>query len=177
MQEKYNCHAMPRIGTIYTPFTVETAPMHWKLAEDAFGRIVIENEFAPGLRGIARQKYSHYMLFYGFHESESFNDPYKCKLTMETEEGELGVFVTRSSERPSGLGFCVVKLLRVHKKDCYYPTMLWVKNVEMADGSPLYDIKPYDPIDNVEDAASGRVGSMISSLLKKQSYLSSGPRV
>jgi len=122
------------IGTISTPFKKkEGMPIQSRLAKGAKGRIELKEEFVPGLLDL--DGFSHIFLVYYFHESNGFELQVKPFL----DENKHGVFATRAPKRPNAIGMSVVKLLRVDKN------ILEVENVDMLDGTPLLDIKPYIP--------------------------------
>lgn len=122
------------IGTIFTPFkSKEGMPIQSRLAKGARGRIELEEEFVPGLLDL--DGFSHIFLVYYFHESNGFDLQVKPFL----DDNKHGVFATRAPKRPNGIGMSVVKLLHVDKN------ILEVENVDMLDGTPLLDIKPYVP--------------------------------
>jgi tRNA-Thr(GGU) m(6)t(6)A37 methyltransferase TsaA len=104
----------------------------------------IDPEYAPGLRDL--EGFSHVWLLYRFHKSESYELLTKPFLDKEKK----GVFATRYCRRPNNIGLSVVKLLSVKAG------VLEVSGVDMLDGTPLLDIKPYVPrFDIRADARDG----------------------
>ncbi|MCJ7734344.1 MAG: tRNA (N6-threonylcarbamoyladenosine(37)-N6)-methyltransferase TrmO, partial [Anaerolineales bacterium] len=79
--------------------------------------------------------FSHLVLIYQFHKSKGFNLQTKPFL----DNQKHGVFATRAPNRPNAIGFSVVKLLAVKGN------ILEIENVDILDGTPLLDIKPYVP--------------------------------
>lgn len=120
------------IGIISTPFKNRSeAPRQTVYSDGAKGKIKIFGEYIKGLKGI--EKYKYLILIFYFHRSKGYN-----LLTVPPHSNEeKGVFATRSPNRPNPLGFSVVKLLKVG------PNYLEVENVDMVDGTPIIDIKPY----------------------------------
>ncbi|GET20694.1 tRNA-Thr(GGU) m(6)t(6)A37 methyltransferase TsaA [Prolixibacter denitrificans] len=108
-------------------------PIQSRLAKGIKGRIELKEEFVPGLLDL--DGFSHIFLVYYFHESNGFELQVKPFL----DDNKHGVFATRAPKRPNGIGMSVVKLLHVDKN------ILEVENVDMLDGTPLLDIKPYIP--------------------------------
>jgi len=122
------------IGTIFTPFkSKEGMPIQSRLAKGIKGRIELKEEFVPGLLDL--DGFSHIFLVYYFHESNGFELQVKPFL----DDEKHGVFATRAPKRPNAIGMSVVRLLRIDNN------ILEVENVDMLDGTPLLDIKPYVP--------------------------------
>ena len=122
------------IGTIFTPFkSKEGMPIQSALAKGAKGRIELKEEFVPGLLDL--DGFSHIILVYYFHESRDF----KLQVKPFLEDKKHGVFATRAPKRPNPIGISVVKLLRVDNN------ILEVENIDVLNGTPLLDIKPYIP--------------------------------
>ena len=120
------------IGIINTPYkTDENAPRQAANSHD-MGEVVVNPELAEGLEGI--EKFQYLILIFNFHLAPV---PEKPKVFSWRDGVERGVFATRSPHRPNPLGFSIVKLLRREG------THLFVEGVDMLDGTPLLDIKPY----------------------------------
>ena len=101
-------------------------------------------EFAAGLKDI--EAFSHLLIFYYYHGIEG----YALIDTPPFMKTPRGIFSIRSPRRPNHIGLTVVKLQE--RKD----NTLKVTNIDMRDGTPLLDIKPYIPdIDSVADAKTG----------------------
>jgi len=114
--------------------------------EDVESRIVIAPEFADGLEGI--DDFSHIIVLCYLHRRAGEKDR---QLQVHPEQREdlplVGVFATRSPKRPNPIALTVVPLLR--RKG----NVLVVKRLDMADGTPVLDIKPYLPNgDRIENA-------------------------
>jgi tRNA-Thr(GGU) m(6)t(6)A37 methyltransferase TsaA len=123
---------MHPVGFVRTPFT-ETSqiPKGRGAKHEAEGFIEIEPEFAPGLADI--EGFSHLYVIWVFHES----DGYELMFTPPDDDRTHGVFATRSPRRPNPLGLTVVRLLAREGR------VLRVGGVDMLDGTPVLDIKPY----------------------------------
>jgi tRNA-Thr(GGU) m(6)t(6)A37 methyltransferase TsaA len=122
------------IGTIETPWkTKEGMPIQASGAEGVKGKILLNEEFLPGIKDL--EGFSHIMLLYYFHQSKGFSLQIKPFL----ENAIRGVFATRAPKRPNAIGVSVVKLVNVEEN------VLCIENVDMLDGTPLLDIKPYIP--------------------------------
>lgn len=90
-------------------------------------------EFAAGLKDLSG--FSHVILLYHFHlvqETQLIVTPFMDVIPR-------GVFATRAPKRPNPIGLSVVKLLRVERN------ILHIENVDIVDGTPLLDVKPYVP--------------------------------
>jgi len=124
-------HMRP-IGYARTPFT-ETAdvPKGPGTRHEADGILEILPEFEPGLLDI--EGFSHLYVLWVFHRSET------VALTgiPPTDDRPHGVFATRSPYRPNPIGLTVVELRR---RD---GAALHVRGVDMLDGTPILDLKPY----------------------------------
>lgn len=108
-------------------------PIQSRLAKGAKGRIELKEEFVPGLLDL--DGFSHIILVYYFHESKDF----RLQVEPFLENKKHGVFATRAPKRPNAIGMSVVKLLRIDNN------ILEVENIDVLDGTPLLDIKPYIP--------------------------------
>lgn len=97
------------------------------------GKIILEEEWVPGLLDLSG--FSHIILIYHFHQSLDYR--LQTIPFMDTEPH--GVFATRAPQRPNAIGLSVVKLLSV------VHNILEIENVDIIDGTPLLDIKPYIP--------------------------------
>jgi tRNA-Thr(GGU) m(6)t(6)A37 methyltransferase TsaA len=120
------------IGVIRSGHTEsEKAPIQPVYSEGCQGRAEVFPEFAAGLRDL--DGFSHIYLLYHFHEAE----PSQLIVKPFLQDVERGVFSTRKPCRPNPIGLSIVKLLR--RED----NILYLDNVDILDGTPLLDIKPY----------------------------------
>ncbi|HEY1648375.1 MAG TPA: tRNA (N6-threonylcarbamoyladenosine(37)-N6)-methyltransferase TrmO [Terracidiphilus sp.] len=121
------------IAYVRTPYTETSAiPKGLGAKHDADGVIEFLREFEAGLADI--EGFSHLFVLWVFDRSEDFD------LTARPpSDGSRphGVFATRSPRRPNPIGLTVVELLRREG------TSLHVRGVDMLDGTPVLDIKPY----------------------------------
>ena len=122
------------IGIIHTPFQeTENTPIQSSRSE-ATGVVEVFPEYLEGLEGV--EEFSHLILVYVFHRSP---DQVILKVKPFLDDRMHGVFATRYPNRPNPLGLSVVRLVnRMENK-------LEVLGVDMLDGTPLLDIKPYVP--------------------------------
>ena len=122
------------IGTIHTPFKdTRDMPIQTKGGKGIRGAIKIKPSFAEGLKDI--EGFSHIILIYNFHRSKK----YSLVVRPFLDDKLHGVFATRAPERPNPIGMSVVRLKKVEGR------VLHVEDVDMVDGTPLLDIKPYIP--------------------------------
>lgn len=123
------------IGIIRTPHkNLEGMPIQPSGAQGILGTVEVEESFREGLLDL--DGFSHIYLLYFFHLSKSFNLVVKPFL----DNTPHGVFATRAPKRPNPIGISVVSLLGVDDRT------LRVEGVDMADGTPLLDIKPSDRV-------------------------------
>ncbi|MDY0109843.1 MAG: tRNA (N6-threonylcarbamoyladenosine(37)-N6)-methyltransferase TrmO [Candidatus Krumholzibacteria bacterium] len=120
------------IGVIRSGHTVaEKTPIQPVYAADCLGRIEVFPQFAEGLRDL--DGFSHIYLIYHFHGAE----PPQLLVKPFLQDEERGVFATRAPRRPNAIGLSVVELLRCEG------SVLHVAGVDVLDGTPLLDVKPY----------------------------------
>lgn len=135
------------IGVIHTPHTDSAAtPRQPSYAEGVSGTVELFPEYEEGLRGIERYDYV-YLIF----AMDRAGAP-KLSATPPGETESRGIFATRSPRHPNGMGLSLVRVVGREGRT------LKIEDVDMLDGTPLLDIKPYSPaIDIRESAASGRM--------------------
>jgi tRNA-Thr(GGU) m(6)t(6)A37 methyltransferase TsaA len=132
------------IGVIRTPHTaIAGMPVQNVGAEDIQGTIELAPEYAAGLRDL--EGFSHLILLFHMHEMQGF--ALSVRSFIEGPNGpERGLFATRSPKRPNPIGFTVVRLIAIAG------ATLTVSGVDMLDGTPVLDIKPYIPAFDARDA-------------------------
>lgn len=122
------------IGVIHSPFKEPGGtPIQPKAAAGARGRVEIFHEYAEGLEDL--EGFSHIMLIYHFHLSGG----YLLKVRPYLDDAPRGLFSTRAPARPNPIGISVVGL------DGIDGLNLLVRDIDIVDGTPLLDIKPYVP--------------------------------
>ena len=124
---------MQEIGVIHSPFTEKSQTPIQASRSQARGTVEIYPEYAEGLQDI--EGHSHIFLIYAFHESSGYSLLVKPFL----DDRLHGLFATRYPYRPNPIGLSIVRLLE--KED----NVLRIEGVDMLDGTPLLDIKPYVP--------------------------------
>jgi tRNA-Thr(GGU) m(6)t(6)A37 methyltransferase TsaA len=126
--------SMNSIGVIRTPFkTLEGMPIQPSGAEQFNGQVVLDPRYEEGLADV--EGFSHLFLIYLFHRSRGFQLSVKPFL----DDRQRGLFATRAPRRPNPIGLSIVTLLRREKN------VLHVGHIDVLDGTPLLDIKPYVP--------------------------------
>lgn len=144
-----------KIATIYTSFKEKFGiPRQSGRCKNLLGKIVFEPEYRndDALRCI--EDFSHLWLIFDF--SQNHRERFSPTIRPPRLGGNkrVGVFASRSPFRPNNLGLSSVKLLKVEKtKDC--GTVLIVDGVDILDGTPIYDVKPYLLTDCHLDAKVG----------------------
>jgi tRNA (adenine37-N6)-methyltransferase len=133
------------IGTICSPFkNVQGMPIQPTGARGVAGKVLIEGKYRKGLKDL--EGFSHIILIYHLHRTEG----YALRVRPFLDDSEHGIFACRSPRRPNPIGFSVVKLIRVAG------LVLHIEDVDIVDGTPLLDIKPYVPLfDSVSDVKTG----------------------
>ena len=122
------------IGIIHTPFkTPEGMPIQPAGAGGIKGRVEIFGAYKDGLKDL--KGFSHILLLYHFHQSKGFD----LHVVPFMDSQIRGVFSTRAPRRPNPIGMSLVKLMKIEGR------MLHIENVDILDGTPLLDIKPYVP--------------------------------
>jgi tRNA-Thr(GGU) m(6)t(6)A37 methyltransferase TsaA len=132
-KNKVTEYIMHPIGVIHSPFTEKDQSPIQASRSLAIGLVEVYPEFTDGLEDI--EELSHIHLFYVFHKSPGYTLQVKPFL----DDHEHGVFATRYPCRPNPLGISTVRLLFRQKN------ALTIEGVDVLDGTPLLDIKPYVP--------------------------------
>ena len=123
------------IGVIHSPYRrPEDAPRRPRSFPAAKATVKVFARYRAGLRDL--RGFSHVLLVYHLHLSRGYD--LVCLPFLDPKR-RRGVFATRYPRRPNPIGISVVRLLKVRKDG------LEVSHVDMVDGSPLLDIKPYIP--------------------------------
>jgi tRNA-Thr(GGU) m(6)t(6)A37 methyltransferase TsaA len=122
------------IGVIHSPFKEpKGTPIQPAGAKGIDGTVEVFPEYAEGLKDV--EGFSHIILIYHFHLSQG--SPLKVKPYMDNEAH--GVFAMRDPSRPNPIGISIVRLISVEEN------ILHIQDVDIVDGTPLLDIKPYVP--------------------------------
>lgn len=133
------------IGLIHSPFIdVEGMPIQPSGAVGVKGTVELDADFAAGLKDL--DGFSHIMLIYHLHLSEG----YSLEVIPFLDDVRRGIFATRSPRRPNPIGLSVVRLMGMSGG------ILSIEDVDVLDGTPLLDIKPFVP--SFDNREAQRVG-------------------
>jgi tRNA-Thr(GGU) m(6)t(6)A37 methyltransferase TsaA len=133
------------IGVVRSPFTRrEDTPSQPYRSDGACGTVSVDPEYARGLRDL--EGFSHIILICHLHRSAG----YELEIVPRRETELRGLFATRSPRRPNPIGLSVVRLISVEG------TTLTVEDLDLLDGTPVLDIKPF--VGELGDSNSVRRG-------------------
>ena len=133
------------IGVIHSEFTdTKNTPAQGIFAKDDRGEVEVFPQYTAGLKDI--DCFSHIILIYHYHLSKGYS-----LISMPfLEDKEHGIFSIRHFNRPNPIGMSIVRLEKVRGN------ILEISEVDIIDGTPLLDIKPFVPLfDNRLYARSG----------------------
>jgi tRNA (adenine37-N6)-methyltransferase len=126
--------SMTPIGSIHSPYhDIAGMPIQPNGARGTRGGIEIFAPFAGGLQDL--DGFERIILIYAFHQCADHQLVVKPFL----DTTPRGIFATRSPKRPNSIGLSIVRLLEVNGR------MLTIEDIDVLDGTPLLDIKPYVP--------------------------------
>jgi len=149
------------IGVIHSPFTdIEGMPIQPTGAFGIKGTVEVFPEFVEGLKDL--EGFSHVILLYHFHRVQGA----KLVVTPFMDSRPHGVFATRAPKRPNPIGLSIVRLLGIEQN------ILRIENVDILDGTPLLDIKPYVP--EFDQPPADRMGWLEQAKGRVQSKRSDG---
>lgn len=136
------------IGIIHTDYTKQTGvPIQSIYAdEDAVAWIELDEKYVEGLADL--EGFSHLHLLFYLDRSEGYN----LSVTPFKDTVQHGLFATRSPRRPNPIGLSIVRLERIKGN------ILHIKQADMIEGTPLLDIKPFNP--DVDHRSDCRIGWM-----------------
>jgi tRNA (adenine37-N6)-methyltransferase len=148
------------IGIVRSPHTdAASTPKQSESARGITGRVELAPEFAPGLADIA--EFDYVWLLVHMHRVQEgralwvppdAGEQPEFPLQVVTARGEPahGVFATRAPYRPNPIGLSLVRLVRIEG------TTLHIEDVDLLDGTPVLDIKPYVP--KLDNRQTERIG-------------------
>ena len=136
---------MHQIGIIHSPYREKNdIPIQGRFKDNVEAWVELKEKYVKGLKDL--DKFSHAIILYYFHKSDKETIEGKPFL----EEVEHGIFAIRSPNRPNHIGFSVVKIKHIKENKLYFT------QVDMIDGTPVLDIKPYVKyFDSRENVVSG----------------------
>ncbi len=150
---------MTPIGIIHSPFAdLRGMPIQPPGGSASRGTVEVFEPYQRGLRDL--EGFSHIFLLYVFHRSRSFD----LEVVPFMDAQPRGLFATRAPNRPNPIGMSVVQLDKIEAGT------LHIRNLDILDGTPLLDIKPYVPNFDVQrnvrtgwlEKAKGRVARRVS---------------
>ena len=152
------------IGLMHSPYKQKFAiPRQPGLVKSAVGSIEFLADYADpnALRGI--EQFSHLWLIFQFHHTTDQGWTPMVRPPRLGGNKKLGVFATRSTFRPNNMGLSVVEFDSVEHKN----GKLWlhVRGMDLLDGTPILDIKPYVPYADSISAATGGFAQQAPSLM------------
>ena len=122
------------IGIIYSPFKEpKGTPIQPKAAKGVKGKIEIYPDYVEALKDL--EGFSYIILLYYFHLVKG----YKLLVKPFMDDKFHGLFATRAPARPNPIGLSIVELIEIKEN------FLFINDVDIVDGTPLLDIKPYVP--------------------------------
>jgi tRNA-Thr(GGU) m(6)t(6)A37 methyltransferase TsaA len=122
------------IGIIHSPFMEpEGMPVQPARGAGVEGTVEVFEDFHAGLKDL--DGFSHIILLYHLHRSRAFD----LQVVPFMDSELRGLFATRAPRRPNPIGLSVVQL------DKIVDGVLYIRNMDILDGTPLLDIKPYLP--------------------------------
>jgi tRNA-Thr(GGU) m(6)t(6)A37 methyltransferase TsaA len=134
------------IGVVHSPF---------KAPQDVMGYVEVTREYVEGLRDV--DGFSHLILIYHCHLAQD----YSLLVRPFLDKRLHGVFSTRAPSRPNPVGVSVVRLTRMEKN------VLHIQDVDIIDGTPLLDIKPFVP--DFDQRKAERIGWLTGKVDKMHS--------
>lgn len=145
MSDSQPAIAFRPIGVIRTPFgDTEGMPVQAVGAVGVRGRIELDPSLVEGLADL--DGFSHLILIYQFHQTGAM----RLTVTPFLDVRPHGVFATRSPARPNPIGISTVRLVAIEGSE------LVIEDVDILDGTPLLDMKPYVP--GLDDRAGAKTG-------------------
>lgn len=149
------------IGVVHSPFkTPQDVPIQAAAAGGFKGSVEVAEKYAEGLRDV--EGFSHLILVYHCHLAQ----PHSLLVKPFLDDKLHGVFATRAPSRPNPIGFSIVRLNEREKN------MLHIQDVDILDGTPLLDIKPFVPAFDKRNAT--RIGWLTEQIGKMHSSRDDG---
>lgn len=152
-------HEIQPIGTIHSPHeNIRDMPIQPRGAAGIEGRVLVDDVYMEGLQDL--EGFSHIYLIYCFHKTERT----QLRVIPFMDSQPRGVFSTRSPLRPNHIGLSIVRLKKIEGNT------LVVQDIDILDGTPLLDIKPYiKKFDAVADSRSGWLQASEEDIKNKRS--------
>lgn len=153
-------HSVSPVGFVRSCFKEKFAiPRQPQLAPAARGVLELVAPFDQGEAVQGLEQVSHVWLLFLFHLALEDKPRLKVRPPRLGGNQSMGVFATRATHRPNGIGQSVVKLDKVE------PGRLWLSGIDLLDGTPVLDIKPYVPYADIIGDASNSMASAAPELI------------
>ena len=144
------------IGVVHSPFKMpQDVPIQSVAAEGVIGYVEVAQKYVEGLKDV--DGFSHLILIYHCHLAQE----YSLLVRPFLDERLHGVFSTRAPSRPNPIGVSVVRLIKIEKN------ILHIQDVDIIDGTPLLDIKPFVP--EFDQRKAERIGWLTKNIDKLHS--------
>ncbi|KPY35187.1 tRNA (N6-threonylcarbamoyladenosine(37)-N6)-methyltransferase TrmO [Pseudomonas syringae] len=148
------------VGFVRSCFKEKFAiPRQPQLAPAARGVLELVAPFDQGEAVQGLEQVSHVWLLFLFHLALEDKPRLKVRPPRLGGNQSMGVFATRATHRPNGIGQSVVKLDKVE------PGRLWLSGIDLLDGTPVLDIKPYVPYADAIGGATNCIASAAPALI------------
>jgi tRNA-Thr(GGU) m(6)t(6)A37 methyltransferase TsaA len=147
------------IGIIHSPHkSLSGMPIQPTGARGIKGIVELYQDFSEGLKDL--EGFSHIFLLYFFHQTKGYN----LNVIPFLDKTPRGLFATRAPRRPNAIGLSIVQLNNIEQN------ILHVEDLDILDGTPLLDIKPYVPkFDYRSDTAIGWLEGCKNNSMNKKS--------
>jgi tRNA-Thr(GGU) m(6)t(6)A37 methyltransferase TsaA len=149
------------IGSVHTPYVDKVPAKPDSRSSDDFF-LEIKEEYLPGIKDLNQFSYAHILFL--FNRNQPSTESLEIRLPWLEGDG-LGVFATRSPNRPNPIGLSVAKVLRIQGNRIY------IDAIDIFDDTPILDIKPY--MQSFDAKQDGNDGWMTKEVLKKIQQFSS----
>jgi tRNA-Thr(GGU) m(6)t(6)A37 methyltransferase TsaA len=156
-------YSVSPVGFVRSCFKEKFAiPRQPQLAPAARGVLELVAPFDQGEAVQGLEQVSHVWLLFLFHQALEDKPRLKVRPPRLGGNQSMGVFATRATHRPNGIGQSVVKLEKVEAG------RLWLSGIDLLDGTPVLDVKPYVPYADVVSDASNRMADAAPPLIPVQ---------
>jgi tRNA-Thr(GGU) m(6)t(6)A37 methyltransferase TsaA len=156
-------YSVSPIGFVRSCFKEKFAiPRQPQLAPAARGVLELLAPFDTGEAVQGLEQVSHVWLLFLFHQALEDRPRLKVRPPRLGGNKSVGVFASRATHRPNGIGQSVVKLDKVE------PDRLWLSGIDLLDGTPVLDIKPYVPYADSIAGACNRIADAAPLLIEVQ---------
>jgi tRNA-Thr(GGU) m(6)t(6)A37 methyltransferase TsaA len=156
-------YSVSPVGFVRSCFKEKFAiPRQPQLAPAARGVLELVAPFDQGEAVQGLEQVSHVWLLFVFHQALEDKPRLKVRPPRLGGNQSMGVFATRATHRPNGIGQSVVKLEKVEAG------RLWLSGIDLLDGTPVLDVKPYVPYADVVAGASNRMADAAPALIPVQ---------